>query len=58
LVIDPWLTTNPACSDAWKQVRRANGTVPHVTGTPDQLRALVEPQGVTVLESQLGETAS
>ena len=23
LVIDPWLTTNPACPDDWKQIRRA-----------------------------------
>ena len=24
LVIDPWLTTNPACPDDWKQIRRAD----------------------------------
>ena len=33
-------------------------TFPQLTGTPDQLRALVEPKGVTVLELQPGETAS
>ena len=34
------------------------GTFPQLTGTPEQLRALVEPRGVTVLELQPGETAS
>ena len=34
------------------------GTFPQLTGTPDQLRVLVEPKGVTVLELQPGETAS
>ena len=34
------------------------GTFPQLTGTPDQLRALVEPKGVEVLELQPGDTAS
>ena len=34
------------------------GTFPFLTGTPAQLRALVEPKGVQVLELQPGETAS
>ncbi len=34
------------------------GTFPQLPGTPDQLRALVEPKGVAVLELQPGETAS
>jgi L-ascorbate metabolism protein UlaG (beta-lactamase superfamily) len=34
------------------------GTFPQLTGTPNQLRVLVEPRGVTVLELQPGETAS
>ena len=33
------------------------GTFPLLTGTPAQLRALVEPRGVQVLELQPGETA-
>ena len=34
------------------------GTFPFLTGTPAQLRALVEPRGVQVLELKPGETAS
>ena len=34
------------------------GTFPMLTGTPDQLRKLVEPKGVEVLELRPGETAS
>ena len=34
------------------------GTFPELTGTPSELRALVEPAGVTVLELTPGETAS
>jgi L-ascorbate metabolism protein UlaG (beta-lactamase superfamily) len=34
------------------------GTFPALTGTPDALRALVEPKGVRVLELTPGETAS
>jgi L-ascorbate metabolism protein UlaG (beta-lactamase superfamily) len=34
------------------------GTFPALTGTPAQLRALVEPRGVQVLELKPGETAS
>jgi L-ascorbate metabolism protein UlaG (beta-lactamase superfamily) len=34
------------------------GTFPALTGTPDRLRALVEPRGVQVLELKPGETAS
>jgi L-ascorbate metabolism protein UlaG (beta-lactamase superfamily) len=34
------------------------GTFPALTGTPAQLRALVEPRGVQVLELEPGETAS
>ena len=34
------------------------GTFPFLTGTPAQLRALLEPRGVQVLELQPGETAS
>ena len=34
------------------------GTFPFLTGTPAELRALVEPRGVQVLELQPGETAS
>ena len=34
------------------------GTFPQLTGTPDQLRALVEPKGVRVLELRPGDTAS
>ncbi|MDP6581415.1 MAG: metal-dependent hydrolase [Vicinamibacterales bacterium] len=34
------------------------GTFPQLTGTPDQLRALVEPKGVRVLELRPGHTAS
>jgi L-ascorbate metabolism protein UlaG (beta-lactamase superfamily) len=34
------------------------GTFPALTGTPERLRALVEPRGVHVLELQPGETAS
>ena len=34
------------------------GTFPILTGTPDQLRALVVPKGVEVLELCPGETAS
>jgi L-ascorbate metabolism protein UlaG (beta-lactamase superfamily) len=34
------------------------GTFPFLTGTPAELRALLEPRGVEVLELQPGETAS
>jgi L-ascorbate metabolism protein UlaG (beta-lactamase superfamily) len=34
------------------------GTFPALTGTPAQLRALVEPRGVQVIELKPGETAS
>jgi L-ascorbate metabolism protein UlaG (beta-lactamase superfamily) len=34
------------------------GTFPALTGTPAELRALVEPKGVQVLELRPGETAS
>ena len=34
------------------------GTFPALTGTPERLRALVEPRGVQVLELKPGETAS
>jgi L-ascorbate metabolism protein UlaG (beta-lactamase superfamily) len=34
------------------------GTFPFLTGTPAELRALVEPKGVQVLELKPGETAS
>jgi len=34
------------------------GTFPALTGTPAQLRPLVEPHGVQVLELKPGETAS
>ena len=34
------------------------GTFPALTGTPAQLRALVEPKGVQVMELKPGETAS
>ena len=34
------------------------GTFPALTGTPERLRALVEPRGVEVLELKPGETAS
>jgi L-ascorbate metabolism protein UlaG (beta-lactamase superfamily) len=34
------------------------GTFPFLTGRPEQLRALVEPRGVEVLELKPGETAS
>ena len=34
------------------------GTFPALTGTPQRLRALVEPRGVQVLELKPGETAS
>jgi L-ascorbate metabolism protein UlaG (beta-lactamase superfamily) len=34
-----------------------HGTFPVLTGTPDQLRALVAPQGVEVLDLKPGETA-
>jgi L-ascorbate metabolism protein UlaG (beta-lactamase superfamily) len=34
------------------------GTFPVLTGTPEQLRELVEPRGVQVLELKPGETAS
>jgi len=33
------------------------GTFPALTGTPDRLRALVEPRGVQVIELKPGETA-
>jgi L-ascorbate metabolism protein UlaG (beta-lactamase superfamily) len=33
------------------------GTFPVLTGTPAQLKALVEPRGVQVLELKPGETA-
>ncbi len=33
------------------------GTFPALTGTPDRLRALVEPRGIDVLELRPGETA-
>jgi len=34
------------------------GTFPFLTGTPDRLRALVEPKGVQVLELKPGETTT
>jgi L-ascorbate metabolism protein UlaG (beta-lactamase superfamily) len=34
------------------------GTFPFLTGTPDRLRALLEPRGVQVLELRPGETTS
>ena len=34
------------------------GTFPLLTGTPAELRELVEPRGVQVLELKPGETAS
>jgi len=34
------------------------GTFPALTGTPAQLRELVEPRGVQVVELKPGETAS
>ena len=33
------------------------GTFPMLTGTPSELKALVEPRGVTVLELEPGQTA-
>jgi hypothetical protein len=33
------------------------GTFPVLTGTPDRLKALVEPQGIDVLVLKPGETA-
>ena len=39
-------------------IRDSYGTFPFLTGTVAELRALVEPRGVEVLELKPGETAS
>jgi L-ascorbate metabolism protein UlaG (beta-lactamase superfamily) len=72
ILIDPWLTTNPACPEEFNPVQAAKacellgvrqvvpmhfGTFPALTGTPGELRELVASTGVEVLELKPGETA-